>query len=163
MELDELLRQQKIKNAELQNKELKIHNREIKIMERDIELKELENKQSFAFLRETRSQLENLVRILREGEITKEKTQGVKKFISDLENSIDQQKVHLEEKKQELESEKNKLIAEEELVAENGMRIKKAKERGVKVILPKDHICATEFSESGNLITLSACSSSIKK
>ena len=130
MELDELLRQQKIKNAELQNKELKIHSREIKIMERDIELKELENKQSFAFLRETRSQLENLVRILREGEITKEKTQGVKKFISDLEDSIDQQKVHLEEKKQELESEKNKLIAEEELVAENGMRIKKAKERG---------------------------------
>ena len=129
-ELDDLIRRQRIKETDLQNKELKIHNREIKIIERDIELKELENKQSFAFLRETRSQLENLVRVLREGEITKEKTQGVKKFISDLEESIDLQKLELEKKKKELEEEINKLKLEEEKIAENGMRIKKAKEHG---------------------------------
>ncbi|MBQ0039213.1 MAG: Smr/MutS family protein [Treponema sp.] len=127
-ELDDLLRQQRIKGAELQNKEHKIHSREIKVIERDIELKEIENKQSFSFLRETRSQLENLVRILREGEITKEKTQGVKKFISDLEDSIDEQKVQLEQKRKELEEEISKLKAEEEKIAENGMRITKAKE-----------------------------------
>ena len=130
-ELEELLRQQRIKGADLQNKELKIHNREIKILERDIELKEIENRQSFAFLRETRSKLENLVRVLREGEITKEKTQGVKRFISDLEDSIEEQKVQLEQKRKELEDEMNKLRAEEEKIAENGMRIKKAKEHGV--------------------------------
>ena len=129
-ELDELVRQQRIKNADLETKELKIHGREIEILERDLELKELECKQSFAFLRETRSQLENLVRVLREGEITKEKTQGVKKFISDLEVSIDEQKSQLELKRKELEDEINALKAEEEKIAENGIRIKKAKERG---------------------------------
>lgn len=129
-ELDEMLRQQRIKGAELQNKELKIHNREIKILERDIELKELESKQNFAFLRETRSQLENLVRVLREGEITKEKTLGVKKFISDLEISIEEQKSQVEQKRLDLEKEINSLKAEEEKIADNGIRIKKGKDRG---------------------------------
>lgn len=129
-ELEELIRQQKIKETDLKNKEYKIHKREVKNLERETELKEIENKQSFAFLRETRSQLENLVRILREGEITKGKTLGVKKFISDLEESIEQQKNQLAQKRKKLEEEINNLQVEEEKIAENGMRIKKAKEHG---------------------------------
>lgn len=130
-ELDSLIREHNIMNAELTTKELKLHSRENRLLERDIELKERENSKGGEFLRETRSRLENLVRVLREGELTKVKTQGVKQFISDLEQEIEDNKKALEQQKEELEKQQKLLEAEEEQVAENGIRIKKSKDRGL--------------------------------
>lgn len=127
-ELDELQRQERIQNAELQQKALKLHEREIKAKEREIELQKAEHTNSSEFLRKTRSRLENLVRELREGEITREKTLGVKQFISMLEEQVEQQTSAIEEKQQKLEEEKEIARKEEAQYAENGMRLSKYKE-----------------------------------
>ena len=47
-----------------------------------------------------------------------------------------------------LGKEVGKSLVEDDYLETAGKFLQKAKERGVKVILPKDHICATEFSES---------------
>ncbi|MCR5763008.1 MAG: Smr/MutS family protein [Treponema sp.] len=127
-ELDELQRQERIQNAELQQKALKLHEREIKAKEREIELQKAEHASSTEFLRKTRKKLENLVRELREGEITREKTLGVKQFISMLEEQVQQQTAIIEEHQKILEEEKEDARKEEALYAENGMRLAKYKE-----------------------------------
>ncbi len=127
-ELDELQRQERIQNAELQQKALKLHEREIKAKEHEIELQKAEHAASTEFLRQTRSRLENLVRELREGEITREKTVGVKQFISMLEEQVQQQTLNIEEQQSILEQEKENARKEEVMYAENGMRLAKHKE-----------------------------------
>lgn len=127
-ELDELQRQERIQNAELQQKALKLHEREIKAKEHEIELQKAEHASSTEFLRQTRSRLENLVRELREGEITREKTLGVKQFITMLEEQVEQQTTAIEEQQKILEEEKENASKEQALYAENGMRLAKFKE-----------------------------------
>ncbi|MDD6957450.1 MAG: phosphoglycerate kinase [Sphaerochaetaceae bacterium] len=51
-----------------------------------------------------------------------------------------------------LGKEVGKSLVEDDYLETAGKFLQKAKERGVKVILPKDHICATEFSESAKAI-----------
>ena len=127
-ELDELHRQERIENARLQEKALKLHAREIKAKEREIELEKEEHTKSSEFLRQTRSLLENLVRELREGEITREKTLGVKQFISMLEEQVNEQVSIIEENQKLLELEKENARQEEIQYAENGMRLAKYKD-----------------------------------
>ncbi len=127
-ELDELQRQERIQNAQLQQKALKLHEREIRAKEHEIELQKAEHASSTEFLRQTRSRLENLVRELREGEITREKTLGVKQFITMLEEQVQQQTSAIEEQQKILEEEKENARKEEALYAENGMRLAKYRE-----------------------------------
>ena len=76
-----------------------------------------------------RSNLENLVRVLREGEITREKTLSVRKFISDTTKEIDEQEENIEEKKLLLEKEISNLQNEENKILQNGMRLSSLKEK----------------------------------
>ncbi len=122
-EVEKLISEHEKKLDELMNKEIKVHEREIRMKEREIELLEMEHSQSSVFLRETRSMLENLVRTLREGEITREKTLSVKNFISGLSEKIEGQVEVIKEEKKNLADEK------ESFVAENGIRIQKMKDR----------------------------------
>lgn len=110
-----LLKQIAEKNAELEERERADRAREQDIKEaaREISLKKLQLRQkeyeikksessSFSKLvSETGSRLENLVRELREGEITKEKTKEVKRFLDDLAS----EKKSLEEKTEILKRE----------------------------------------------------------
>ncbi len=125
-ELDELQKQERIKNAELSQKAVKLHSRELAVKEKEIELREEENRKSSEFLSQTRKKLENLVRELREGEITKEKTHSVKDFIANLTEEIAQREKEVENQKILLEQEKIEAQKEEEQFAENGMRLSKA-------------------------------------
>ena len=122
-ELDELQQQQKRLSAELEEKSFKIQQREIAVKERDLALKEMEHSKSTTFLTETRSALENLVRELREGEITREKTLGVKKFINELTSSIDAQESELDEARKRLDEDKETAAKEEARLTQNGIRI----------------------------------------
>lgn len=128
IELDEIQRQERSKLRELEEKEIRIHQKEIKNKEKEIELMHREHSQSSEFLIQTRSQLENLVRELREGEINREKTLAVKSFISELEQKIEEEEKFVQQEEDALENERKAL--EKEKFAENGMRISKAKERG---------------------------------
>lgn len=129
IELEELIKSQKEKQEELSLKELKIHSREIKMLQKEIELNQLEHSQSSAFLQEMRSKLENLVRVLREGEITREKTLGVRKFISDTTKEIDEQEKNIEDKKLLLEKENSELQNEENKILQNGIKLSSLKEK----------------------------------
>ena len=128
IELEELIKKQNEKQNELSLKELKIHSREIKMLQKEIELNQIEHSQSSAFLQEMRSNLENLVRVLREGEITREKTLSVRKFISDTTKEIDEQEENIEEKKLLLEKEISNLQNEENKILQNGMRLSSLKD-----------------------------------
>ena len=126
MELDALMQQETSRAAELEAKELRLHEREIRAKEKEIELREQEHSRSSEFLRETRSKLENLVRELREGEITRQKTLSVRQFIAGVTDSVARQDDLIEAEKRQLEAEREQARKEEERVAENGMRLSRS-------------------------------------
>ena len=110
-ELDALLAEQKSKSEEIAAREMKSHETQMKLRRREHDLKVAQSKEESRFLRETRRRLENLVRELREGEITREKTLGVRNFINELEQM---EKIHGEQ----LESEEENLLRDEEKLQE---------------------------------------------
>lgn len=136
-ELDSKL--QKIERDEKiqKDRELKSEQKELRLKIKENELKERESRTESRFLRETRKTLENLVREIREGEITREKTLKMRKFINDLTEDVDEQENEIEAEKEELE-EKQKNLDEkiqnhkqsETVILENGMKITKSSERG---------------------------------
>lgn len=118
----------------------KQHTKQIKLEQKEIELKKLENdlkkkehQEESIFLRETRKNLENLVRVLREGEITREKTLAVKQFINDLTGEIDLHELEIEAEKEKIQQAQNqlneKIENDEVVILENGMIVSKEKSR----------------------------------
>ena len=129
VELDMLQKQARDELVKSQEKEIRLHRKEIELKEKELRLKEMEHAQSSAFLSETRKKLENLVRTLREGEITREKTVGVKNFISELTEEVGLQENEISERERLIESERDELRKEEAVFAENGMKISNARDR----------------------------------
>jgi DNA mismatch repair protein MutS2 len=76
--------------------------RELRLRQKELELKERGLGQMGNFLAESRKTLENLVRELREAEITREKTLKVKEFLTGLEEAAGVFEGKLEEEKTEL-------------------------------------------------------------
>lgn len=110
-ELDALLAEQKSKGEEIERREMKSQETQMNLRRREHDLKVAQSKEESRFLRETRRRLENLVRELREGEITREKTLGVRNFINELEQM---EKIHGEQ----LDSEEENLLRDEEKLQE---------------------------------------------
>lgn len=115
-ELDALLDEQKLKRGEIELRERKNREVQMNLRRREHDLKVAQSKEESRFLRETRRKLENLVRELREGEITREKTLGVRDFINALERT---EKIHAEQLALE---EENLLRDEEKLQEKNNSR-----------------------------------------
>lgn len=128
LELDTLINEEKEKEIRLREKELKLEQKDLNLRERQIELDRNEKTQASQFLKDTRSRLENLVRELREGEITREKTLKVKDFISELSSDVDSLGEKLLENEKEIAKAKEELKKEKEVFAQNGMRLTKSKE-----------------------------------
>jgi DNA mismatch repair protein MutS2 len=118
-ELAEIEKTVKQKEINISQKELKLEQRIISLKEREIQLKETEQRSESIWISETRKKLENLVRTLREGEITREKTLAVKNFISELGSSHEESEKKLEEDKLSLEKLK------EAVRTENGILLSK--------------------------------------
>lgn len=119
------------------DKKLKLEQKDLKLKIKENELKERESRTESRFLRETRKTLENLVKELREGEITREKTLKMRKFINDLTEDVDEQENAIEEEKEKLENAQKNLDEKiqsqnqnETVILENGMKITKSSERG---------------------------------
>ena len=103
---EDLLRlenEQKAEEQKIREKRRKVDLKELQLRQKELELEEQGYRKLEKFAGESRKKLENLVRELREGEITREKTLKVKQYISDLSDSI-------ENEKKLLESEKDKLV-----------------------------------------------------
>ncbi|MBQ1661457.1 MAG: Smr/MutS family protein, partial [Treponema sp.] len=128
-ELDSLLQRQKSEERRLEDLRIRLEKKGIANKEKEVEIKNWEHSKSSEFLSDARSRLENLVRELREGEITREKTLSVKSFISDLEEEIESQVDEISRQEEKISEEKNQLEKDEIRFAENGMLIKQAKEK----------------------------------
>ena len=102
-EVDDLIQQYKKQEEKITQKEQKVICREHNIKQREHDLKIAENKKELSFLKESRKRLENLVRELKEGEVTREKTLAVKNFISSMTQSIENHTQILEAEEKNLE------------------------------------------------------------
>jgi DNA mismatch repair protein MutS2 len=95
----------------LREEQRKADLRELRLRQKEAELKRQTLGQLGAFLSESRKALENLVRELREGEISREKTLRVKEFLAGLEEAA-------AKGEKELEDEKGRLALDRERLAQ---------------------------------------------
>ena len=115
LELDKLQNFARREAELIEENNLKLREKEVELRRKEHELKSGKQQEMYDFLVHSRRQLENLVRQIKEGELTREKTLGVKGFISDLEKNVSRL-----DKKIEAEGEELEKAAEE---------LKKAKEK----------------------------------
>ena len=106
IELNKIQKQNEKLLSENQEKFEKLKKKELELRRKENELKKGKQQELNDFLIHSRRQLENLVRTLKEGEITREKTLAVKQFINDLTKNTE----HLEQK---IEAEEEKLAKDE--------------------------------------------------
>lgn len=123
IELNKIQKQNEKLLSENQEKFEKLKKKELELRRKENELKKGKQQELNDFLIHSRRQLENLVRTLKEGEITREKTLAVKQFINDLTKNTE----HLEQK---IEAEEEKLAKDEQDFA--------------KQILSKNHHTSTK-------------------
>lgn len=107
IELNKVQKLAEQKSKEAQEKSDKLKQKELELRRKENELKKGKQQELNDFLIHSRRQLENLVRTLKEGEITREKTLAVKQFISDLTKDT-------ERLEQKTEKEEEKLVRAEE-------------------------------------------------
>jgi DNA mismatch repair protein MutS2 len=87
-EADRLTQGLRQKEAVLDAKARKFEDKARRLQEKEAALTDTERREARRFLDESRKRLENLVRELREGEITREKTRAVKQFLSEVEEGV---------------------------------------------------------------------------
>lgn len=85
IELNKVQKSVESEKKQAMEKTLRLKEKELDLRKREAKVKEGKHQELNDFLIHSRRQLENLVRTLKEGEITREKTLSVKQFISDLE------------------------------------------------------------------------------
>ncbi len=137
----------------------KLKARELDLRRKENDLKKGKQQELNDFLIHSRRQLENLVRTLKEGEITREKTLGVKQFISELTSETEriEAKIEAEEEK----------LARDEAAAEFQAKSKKHpgsnKKTKKKLSAAEALALATPISLPSSITRSGGSSESIKK
>ena len=111
-ELDAAKDAGRIEEEKLREKRRKTDLKELSLRQKELQLKTQSAGNLRRLLEESRKQLENLVRELKEGEINREKTLKVKEFLSDLEDSVKAQNDELEREEMDLRREQLGIEAE---------------------------------------------------
>jgi DNA mismatch repair protein MutS2 len=88
-ELDRFDQDKKREEISLREKRRKTDLRELQLRQKENELRERGYKRLENLFDDSRKELENLVRSIREGELTREKTLGMKAWLSDFENLVE--------------------------------------------------------------------------
>lgn len=101
VELNKIQREAEKQTTQAQEKYEKLKARELDLRRKENDLKKGKQQELNDFLIHSRRQLENLVRTLKEGEITRDKTLAVKQFISELTDETErlENKIELEDEK----------------------------------------------------------------
>lgn len=100
-ELDRFETDKKKEESILRERRRKNDLRELQLRQKELELREKGYRRLDSLLDESRKKLENLVREIREGELTREKTLKVKSFLSDLEQMVSgEQTLLIDERKE---------------------------------------------------------------
>jgi DNA mismatch repair protein MutS2 len=156
-ELDDLTEKAKSEDIRLINERRKADLKELRLRQKELELKAGLAGKLRLLLDESRKTLENLVRELKEGEMTREKTLKVKEFLGELARTVDAENAALEEEEQAIADERRSETTETKSVAAEfipGMEVfaGTAKRRGVLVRPDKKSSAApTWIVEIGSL------------
>ena len=108
-EADKLAQDLKREQQSIRDKGRRVDLKELQLRQREQELSREDLREGRIFLSESRKMLENLVRELREGEISKAKTQSVKQFICQLDANIKEQEKKLESQEEQLQQDQLEL------------------------------------------------------
>ncbi len=108
-EADKLAQELKQEQHSIRDKRRRVDLKELQLRQREQELSREDQREGRIFLSESRKMLENLVRELREGEISKAKTQSVKQFICQLDANIKEQEKKLESQEEQLQQDQLEL------------------------------------------------------
>lgn len=129
-------------NSILQDKVRKVDLKDLRIKQKELELRELGHRQSKQFLEESRKKLENLVRTLREGEITREKTLAVKQLIAELTDAVEKEEEILVREQEQIENVQQGIplsenLEQKEIKTGMDVFVGKSRSRGFVVDSPK--------------------------
>ncbi|MBU0936334.1 MAG: Smr/MutS family protein [Spirochaetes bacterium] len=87
-DLDKLRREEKVKLQKALDEQRKADLKELQLRQKELELRRVGVQELKQLLSESRKTLENLVREVREGELTRDKTQAVKEFLARLDAEV---------------------------------------------------------------------------
>jgi DNA mismatch repair protein MutS2 len=122
-ELDAAAEAGKAEEQRLREERRKADLKELRLRQKELHLKTEGAGSLRHLLEESRKQLENLVREVKEGELTREKTLKVKEFLSDLEASVKAENADLEKEEDELAEERRRLEDEDSSVKSSSSMI----------------------------------------
>ncbi|OJF76239.1 MAG: hypothetical protein BKP49_08855 [Treponema sp. CETP13] len=94
-ELAELQKKYRIKEYQINEKWREVDLKDLQLRQKELDLQKEGYRNNREFLETSRKKLENLVRELREGEITREKNLKVKQTIADMNNAVEKQQEEL--------------------------------------------------------------------
>ena len=112
-ELARLEKEFRSKERRISDKWRRVDLKELRLRQDEMNLREQGYRRSAEFLDENRRMLENLVRELREGEITREKTLKVKETIANLSNAVDLERKAIQEEQNAIEAFRLKVVQNE--------------------------------------------------
>ncbi len=142
-ELDAAEISQKTEERKLREERRRADLKALQLKQKELELKSAGAGSLRQLLGESRKTLENLVREIKEGEITREKTLAVKEFLSKLEKSAAREDDQLARESEELAKERNVLYASLDDVSPNIVR---------GTIEPGSEVLAGEFKRRGTVL-----------
>jgi DNA mismatch repair protein MutS2 len=122
-----------LREKELREEIRKSDLKELKIRQREHELQKEGYKSLDRFIKATRKELENLVRELREGEITREKTVKVKDFISSLENRAKEEEATIRSFQKEIKKEEDRELRDHDFNAGDQVYVSSYRKEGLLV------------------------------
>lgn len=113
MELVRLEKEFRSKERRISDKWRRVDLKELRLRQDEMNLREQGYRRSAEFLDENRRMLENLVRELREGEITREKTLKVKETIANLSDAVDAEQAAIRKEQDAIEEFRRKVVQNE--------------------------------------------------
>ena len=112
-ELARLEKEFRSKERRISDKWRRVDLKELRLRQDEMNLREQGYRRSAEFLDENRRMLENLVRELREGEITREKTLKVKETIANLSEAVDAERAAIRKEQDAIEEFRRKVVQNE--------------------------------------------------
>ena len=125
---------------EVEEERRRVDLKALQLRQREVSIREGQYGELRHYVRESRKALENLVADLRTGSVTKEKTQGVKKFISDLTLAEEDARAALEEDQAALEeaAPRKPLERPKGVVFQKGMEVLVGSQRRQGILVRKN-------------------------
>ena len=139
----------------LREERRKVDLKELRVKQKELEIKSGEVGKLKRLLEESRKTLENLVREVKEGELTREKTLKVKEFLRDLEQNATGAGAAIDEERRALLDAQQNIAAEsatEDADKASSGKAKRAKPRSKPRVMPGAEVLAGEYQRRGTVL-----------